>query len=66
MARNKKDRTNEVQTVFENLKHCDYSQLEEVIERAKKLLERKKAEQLAFLRAELEAVQNKISELENA
>lgn len=64
MARTKKNRSEEVKSVFNNLKYCGFNELEEVIEKANNLLKEKKEEQLATLRKELADLQGKIKKLE--
>lgn len=64
MARTKKNRSEEVKSIFTNLKYCNYNELEEVIEKANNLLKEKKEEELATLRKELADLQGKIKKLE--
>ena len=56
MARTKKDRTNEVQAVFDGLQYCNGTQLREVIAKASALLDKAK-------KAEIEATEKQIAEL---
>lgn len=63
MARTKKDRSAEVEAVFNGLQYCSASQLNEVIEKASSLLEKAKKAEIEATEKEIKALQSKLAEL---
>lgn len=64
MARTKKDRTNEVQAVFDGLQYCNGTQLKEVIAKASALLDKAKKAEIEVKKAQIEALKAELAELE--
>ena len=64
MARTKKDRSAEVDAVFNGLQYCNATQLNEVIERANKLIAKAKEVEIAEKKAQIKALQDELAKLE--
>lgn len=64
MPRLKKDRTAEIQAVFEGLKYCDIATLNEVINKAGILIYRKRNSEIEMKKQQLAELQAEIAELE--
>lgn len=64
MARKPKDRTAEVQAVFDGLQYCTPAQLREVIEKSNKLIDAKKDAEIEAKKKQIEALQAELAELE--
>ena len=63
MARTKKDRSAEIEAVFNGLKFCSTDQLNEVITKANKLLQDIKKAEIEALEAEIREKQAKLEAL---
>lgn len=63
MAKGRKPRTEEVKSVFDNLKHCTLSDLQEVIKRANSLIDEAKKAEIEALEEEIKEKQAKLAEL---
>lgn len=66
MARTRKDRSAEVQAVFDGLQYCTATQLNEVIERAKKKLDAAKKAEIEEKRNQIKRLQGELKELEGS
>ena len=64
MARTKKDRSAEVEAVFNGLQYCNATQLNEVIKQANKLIAKAKEAEIAEKKAQIKALQDELAELE--
>ena len=64
MARGKKPRTEEVKSVFDNLKHCTLSDLQEVIKRANSLIDEAKKVEIEAKKKQIKALKAELAELE--
>lgn len=64
MARLKKDRTEEVNSVFNNLKFCNIDQLKEVIVKANNLIESKKEQEIEERKKLIERLQKEVENLQ--
>lgn len=63
-GRAKKDRTQEVNSIFDNLKFCSYDDLTQIIKSATERQKKIKAEELEALKKQREAIDAKIAEME--
>ena len=61
--RTKKDRSSEIEAVFNGLKFCDIKQLNEVIEKAHLLIKKKKDGEIIKLESEIKKKQEALKEL---
>lgn len=59
MARAKKDRTSEVQTVFDNLKYCSIEELIKIQEKCDTLISQKADAEIAEVDKQIEELQQK-------
>ena len=64
MPRTKKDRSAEIQAVFEGLKYCDIATLNEVINKAGTLIYRKRNSEIEMKKQQLAELQAEIAKLE--
>jgi len=64
MARTKKDRTTEIQAVYDGLQFCNIQQLNEIIEKANKLIAAKKQSEIEAKKKQIEALKAELAELE--
>ena len=63
-GRTPKDRTAEIQAVYDGLKFCSYDDLTQVIKSATERQKKIKAEELEALKKQREAIDAKIAEME--
>lgn len=63
MARTKKDRSEEVEAVFNGLKYCNTEQLKQIIDKANKLIADVKQAEIETLEAEIKKMQAKVADL---
>lgn len=64
MAKGRKPRTEEVKAVFDGLKYCSTTELNEVIAKATSLIENVKKAEIEAKKAEIERLKKELAELE--